>query len=37
MLASSNEPIYDGATKSRLSVAIRFLTSITNWHTIKNV
>jgi len=35
MLASANEPVYNEATKSRLSVAIRLLASITNWHTIE--
>jgi len=35
MLASVNEPVYNGATESRLSVAIRLLASRTNWHTIE--
>ena len=33
MLASANEPVYDGATESLLSVVIRLLASRTNWHT----
>jgi len=33
MLVSANEPIYNGATEYRLSVAIRLLASRTNWHT----
>jgi len=33
MLATSNEPIYDGATESKLSIAIRLLAARTNWHT----
>ena len=33
MLAAANEPIYDGATKSKLSIAIKLLATITNWHT----
>ena len=32
MLACANEPIYDGATESRLSIAIRLLAARTNWH-----
>jgi len=35
MLATANEPIYDGATESKLSVAIRLLVARTNWHTPK--
>jgi len=37
MLAFANEPVYDGATESRLSVAIRLLASRTNWYIKKNV
>jgi len=32
MLASANEPIYEGATKSKLSIVIRLLATRTNWH-----
>jgi len=35
MLAAANEPIYDGATESKLSVAIRLLGARTNWHIPK--
>jgi len=31
ILACGNEPIYDGATESRLSIAIRLLVVRTNW------
>jgi len=37
MLASANEPVYDGATESRLSIAIRLLASRTNWHTTEKM
>jgi len=33
MLGSTKEPIYDGATESRLSITIRLLAATTNWHT----
>jgi len=33
MLASAHEPIYDGATQSKLSIAIRLFGARTNWHT----
>jgi len=33
MLAAANEPIYDGAIESKLSIAIKLLTARTNWHT----
>jgi len=33
ILASANEPVYDGATEFRLSIAIKLLASRTNWHT----
>ena len=33
MLAAANEPIYDGATESKLSIAIKLLAARTNWHT----
>jgi len=33
MLAAANEPIYDGATESKLSVGIRLLVARMNWHT----
>jgi len=35
MLASAHQPIYDGATQSKLSIAIRLLGTRTNWHTIE--
>ncbi|XP_068497775.1 uncharacterized protein [Phaseolus vulgaris] len=33
MLASAHQPIYDGATESKLSIAIRLLGARSNWHT----
>jgi len=33
MLAAANEPIYDGTTESKLSVAIKILAARMNWHT----
>jgi len=32
MLNNENEPIYEGATESRLSIVIRLLAVRTNWH-----
>jgi len=37
MLAAANEPIYDGATESKLSVASKLLAARRNWHTPENV
>jgi len=33
MLASTHQAIYDGATESKLSIAIRLFGARTNWHT----
>jgi len=35
MLNNANELIYEGATESRLSIAIRLLAARTNWHVTK--
>jgi len=35
MLAGANEPIYEGAIKSRLTIAIRLLVARINWHVPK--
>ena len=33
MLASAHQPVYDGETQSKLSIATRLLGARTNWHT----
>jgi len=35
MLSFAHKPIYDGAAKPKLSIAIRLLGAITSWHTIE--